>query len=388
MRSIYARSAAGFLFALEVADQFLRAGAYRRVLVAAGDVHSSGLDFSPRGAAATPLFGDGAVVAVLLDAEGDGLLGSVIHTDASRFENFWCEFPSSRRRPTRFLPQDLALGKHYPSLDADAVRREGVQHMRAAVEEVLTKQYGEARRRAPVLLSTRVSRRGAGALPNISAWLRARPSAVSRKGTSRARRCRLRFAAHGRMETLEPETSSAWRLRARERTGAQLWFGCEPMTHANSRIVGVGRYLPEHVVTNQDLTRVMDTTDEWIQQRTGIRERHYIEEDTGAADLGVVAAREALDRAGLRADQMDLVLFATLSPDYDFPASACVLSRLLGLEAARPPSTSRTNAPASFTGSRSRTRSSRRGARVTSCWSAARSIRRASTSPRAAATSR
>jgi 3-oxoacyl-[acyl-carrier-protein] synthase III len=129
---------AGFLFALEVADQFLRAGAYRRVLIAAGDVHSSGLDFSPRGAAETPLFGDGAVVAVL-DAEGDGLVGSVIHTDASRFENFWCELPSSRRRPTRFLPQDLALGKHHPSLDADAVWREGVQHMRAAVEEVLTK---------------------------------------------------------------------------------------------------------------------------------------------------------------------------------------------------------------------------------------------------------
>jgi 3-oxoacyl-[acyl-carrier-protein] synthase III len=129
---------AGFLFALEVADQFLRARACRRVLVAAGDVHSSGLDFSPRGAAATPLFGDGAVVAVL-DAEGDSLVGSVIHTDASRFEDFWCELPSSRRRPTRFLSRDLTLGKHYPSLDADAVRRDGLQHMRAAVEEVLTR---------------------------------------------------------------------------------------------------------------------------------------------------------------------------------------------------------------------------------------------------------
>jgi 3-oxoacyl-[acyl-carrier-protein] synthase-3 len=128
---------AGFLFALEVADQFLRAGAYRRVLIAAGDVHSSGLDFSPRGVAVTPLFGDGAVV-VILDAEGDSLVGSVIHTDASRFEEFWCELPSSRRRPTRFLPQDLALGKHYPSLDADAVRRDGLQHIPAAVEEVLS----------------------------------------------------------------------------------------------------------------------------------------------------------------------------------------------------------------------------------------------------------
>ncbi|HSD11652.1 MAG TPA: ketoacyl-ACP synthase III [Candidatus Binatia bacterium] len=127
---------AGFLFALEVADQFLRAGAYRRVLIAAGDVHSAGLDFSPRGAAVTPLFGDGAVVAVL-DAEGDGVVGSVIHTDASRFEEFWCELPSSRRRPTRFLPQDLPLGRHYPSLDANAVRREGRQRLRSAVDEVL-----------------------------------------------------------------------------------------------------------------------------------------------------------------------------------------------------------------------------------------------------------
>ena len=99
----------------------------------------------------------------------------------------------------------------------------------------------------------------------------------------------------------------------------------------NSRIVGLGRSLPDHVVTNADLTRLMETSDEWIQQRTGIRERRYIDRDEGAADLGARAAREALERAGLRAEQMDLIIFATLSPDYDFPASACVLSRLLGV---------------------------------------------------------
>jgi len=103
------------------------------------------------------------------------------------------------------------------------------------------------------------------------------------------------------------------------------------MAMPNSRIVGLGRHLPQKVVTNHDLTQRMDTTDEWIQQRTGIRERHYIDEDTGAADLGAIAAREALDRAGIAAKDVDLVLFATLSPDYDFPASACVLSRLLGI---------------------------------------------------------
>ena len=100
---------------------------------------------------------------------------------------------------------------------------------------------------------------------------------------------------------------------------------------ANSRIVGLGRHLPDNVVTNADLTRVMETSEEWIQQRTGIRERRYVDGDIGAADLGAIAAREALERAGLRADEMDLVLFATLSPDYDFPASACVMSRNLGL---------------------------------------------------------
>lgn len=102
----------------------------------------------------------------------------------------------------------------------------------------------------------------------------------------------------------------------------------------NARIVGLGRHLPDDVVTNEDLTRVMETSDEWIQQRTGIRERRYVARDTGAADLGARAAAQALERAGVRAEDMDLVLFATLSPDYDFPASACVLARQLGIRGA------------------------------------------------------
>jgi 3-oxoacyl-[acyl-carrier-protein] synthase-3 len=103
------------------------------------------------------------------------------------------------------------------------------------------------------------------------------------------------------------------------------------MERVNSRIVGLGRHLPDKVVSNHDLTRLMETSDEWIQQRTGIRERRFVDGDVGAADLGAVAAREALARAGLEAGEIDLVLFATLSPDYDCPASACVLSRLLGI---------------------------------------------------------
>jgi 3-oxoacyl-[acyl-carrier-protein] synthase-3 len=99
----------------------------------------------------------------------------------------------------------------------------------------------------------------------------------------------------------------------------------------NARILGLGRHVPERVMTNDGLSRLMDTSDEWIQQRTGIRERHFITADAGPADLAVPAARDALAEAGLRADQMDLILLATLSPDIDFPCSAALLQRHLGV---------------------------------------------------------
>jgi 3-oxoacyl-[acyl-carrier-protein] synthase III len=129
---------AGFLFALDVAQQFLGAGVYRRILLAAADVHSAGLDFSPSAAPVTALFGDGAA-AFVLDADDSGVIASVIHTDATDLERFWCEFPSSRRRPARFLPEDLRLGKHYPSIDLAFVERDGRTRMRSAVHEVLEK---------------------------------------------------------------------------------------------------------------------------------------------------------------------------------------------------------------------------------------------------------
>ena len=99
----------------------------------------------------------------------------------------------------------------------------------------------------------------------------------------------------------------------------------------NARILGIGHYVPERVVTNHDLTRLMDTTDEWIQQRTGIRERPYISADTGPADLGVRAARDALAAAGIAASDLDLIILGTLSPDVDFPSSASLLQRALGV---------------------------------------------------------
>lgn len=99
----------------------------------------------------------------------------------------------------------------------------------------------------------------------------------------------------------------------------------------NARITGVGRYVPPQVVTNQDLTARMDTSDEWIQQRTGIQQRHYSDGRVGAADMGALAAREALERAGIGAEAVDCVIFATLSPDVDMPASACLLQERLGI---------------------------------------------------------
>ena len=99
----------------------------------------------------------------------------------------------------------------------------------------------------------------------------------------------------------------------------------------NARITAVGRYVPARVVTNAELTAHMDTSDEWIQQRTGIQERRYSEDRVGAADMGVIAGREALERAGVRAADVDCVIFATLSPDVDMPASACLLQSHLGI---------------------------------------------------------
>jgi 3-oxoacyl-[acyl-carrier-protein] synthase-3 len=99
----------------------------------------------------------------------------------------------------------------------------------------------------------------------------------------------------------------------------------------NSRILSVGRYVPERVVTNADLMAVMETSDEWIQQRTGIRQRHFSEGWTGAADMGAHAARQALQRASLTAQDVDCIIFATLSPDVDMPASACLLQDRLGV---------------------------------------------------------
>lgn len=99
-----------------------------------------------------------------------------------------------------------------------------------------------------------------------------------------------------------------------------------------STILGVGHYVPTKVVTNDDLSKLMPTSDEWIQQRTGIKERRFIEADgIGASDLAVPAAKLAVERAGRSMGDVDMIIFATLSPDVCFPGSGCLLGQKLGL---------------------------------------------------------
>lgn len=100
-----------------------------------------------------------------------------------------------------------------------------------------------------------------------------------------------------------------------------------------SRIAGMGKYVPENVVTNDDLSKVMDTNDAWIQERTGIKERRHIKKGDGnsTAIMGVKAAEIALERAKVSKDDIDMIVFATLSPDYYFPGCGVQVQNLMGI---------------------------------------------------------
>jgi 3-oxoacyl-[acyl-carrier-protein] synthase-3 len=101
-----------------------------------------------------------------------------------------------------------------------------------------------------------------------------------------------------------------------------------------SRIIGLGHYVPDNVVTNDDLSKVMDTNDEWIQERTGIKERRFAvkgTEDT-TSGMGVKAAKVAIERAGIDKDDIDFIIFATLSPDYYFPGPGVIVQKELDIK--------------------------------------------------------
>src|SRR5204863_389479 len=100
-----------------------------------------------------------------------------------------------------------------------------------------------------------------------------------------------------------------------------------------SKIAGIGMYLPKNVFTNNDLTKFMDTSDEWVQERTGIKERRYADR-TGetTTTMGVEASKIAIERAGTTAQDIDFIVFATLSPDYYFPGCGVLLQRAMKMK--------------------------------------------------------
>lgn len=97
-------------------------------------------------------------------------------------------------------------------------------------------------------------------------------------------------------------------------------------------IIGTGHFVPGNPIPNASLSKVMDTTDEWIHQRSGIRQRHFAGEGQGASDLGLEAAKRAIESAGISPKEVDYILFATMTPDYVFPGSGAILGAKLGIE--------------------------------------------------------
>lgn len=99
-------------------------------------------------------------------------------------------------------------------------------------------------------------------------------------------------------------------------------------------IIGVGKYLPKKILTNFDLEKMVDTSDEWIIQRTGIKERRIASEDEATSDLATEAARDALRDAGLLAEDIELIIVATITPDMQFPSTACFVQEKIGAKKA------------------------------------------------------
>ena len=102
----------------------------------------------------------------------------------------------------------------------------------------------------------------------------------------------------------------------------------------NSKIIGLGHYVPENVVTNNDLSEMLNTSDEWIQSRTGIKERRWVTKESGdtAATMGTKAAKIAIKNSGLKKDDIDFIIFATMTPDYYFPGCGVQVQNELGIK--------------------------------------------------------
>lgn len=102
------------------------------------------------------------------------------------------------------------------------------------------------------------------------------------------------------------------------------------MYKRTAKIVGLGTYLPEKVLTNSDLEKMVDTSDEWIVTRTGIKERHIAEKGVATSDLGCMAAKNAIKNAGLKPKDIELIIVATITPDMQFPSTSCLVQKKIG----------------------------------------------------------
>lgn len=104
------------------------------------------------------------------------------------------------------------------------------------------------------------------------------------------------------------------------------------MNNFRTEIIGVGAFVPENVYTNFDLEEMLDTSDEWIQQRTGIKKRHWANSDVSTTDIALKASQEAIESSPISKDDIDMIIFATLSPDHEFPGNGCFLQHKLGMK--------------------------------------------------------
>lgn len=98
----------------------------------------------------------------------------------------------------------------------------------------------------------------------------------------------------------------------------------------NVGIIGIGKYVPEKVMTNFDFEKIIDTTDEWIRTRTGVEERRFADENEATSDLSLKAAEQALKNANINANELDMIILATITPDYPTPSTACIVQKKLG----------------------------------------------------------
>lgn len=127
---------AGFICGLMVADQFVRNRQYRRVLVVGAEIHSVWVDYSPAGASLARLYGDGAGALVLGPGDSDaGVLSTVLHSDGSKHDRFWCEYPASRQHPVRITKENVRAGLHFPRVDEIDVRAFGREKLPEVVRE-------------------------------------------------------------------------------------------------------------------------------------------------------------------------------------------------------------------------------------------------------------